>query len=277
MVFISTALYCEAEPFIKKFSLKKDNSINKFQVFKNDEIVIVISNTGIVNQVSACSYIIGRFDVNKYDTFINIGLCSSKNKSFKIGNVVLCNKITDGVNNRDFYPDMIFRHPFEEGCLESFPKALDQEQAEKIKGDIMDIEGSAFFQSVSIFLPPHRIYCLKVVFDYVHGNDIDEERIEELIEKSSEKICGWILDIAHECAKPSDILDEKDMNYINEIVSNFNLSVSMQQELKKLSKSYKIRNGNLLLALEPFTQIYCKTKYERKMYFEKLVQQLEFI
>ncbi|MCI1967421.1 5'-methylthioadenosine/S-adenosylhomocysteine nucleosidase family protein [Clostridium luticellarii] len=277
MIFISTALYSEAEPFIKRFSLKKYNSINKFEVFKNDEILLIISKTGAVNAASACSYIIGKFDVTAYDTFINIGLCESVNGKFKAGAVVLCNKIINGETGMDFYPDMIFKHPFEEGCLDSFSRASGKESPESIKGDIADVEGAAFFESVSIFLPPHRIYCLKIVAGYLGIGNLEPAKADSLVEKNSVEICKWILDISHECAKPIDILDEKDMNYINEIILNLNLSVSMQQKLKKLCRSYKIRQDSLILALEPFTQIYCKTKQERKIYFEKLVQQLKFI
>lgn len=43
MVFIVTALYCETKPFIDGFALKKYNLINKFQVFKNEEIVLVVT------------------------------------------------------------------------------------------------------------------------------------------------------------------------------------------------------------------------------------------
>ena len=279
MIFISTTLYCEAEPFIKKFSLKKYNVIKKFQVFKNDEIAVIISKRGALNIASACAYIAGKFDITEYDTFINIGLCASKNKNLKTGATVLCNKIVDSGTNRDFYPDMIFRHPFEEGCLESCSGILNNEQFEELKGDIADIEGegAAFFQSVSIFLPPHRIYCLKIVSGQLGGSEPESKKTSGLIEENLEKICSWILDIARGCAEPSDVLDENDMNYINEIACNFNLSVSMQQKLKKLAKSYKIRNDNLLLALEPFTQIYCKNKGERKIYFDKLEEQLKFI
>lgn len=277
MVFIVTALHYEAKPFIERFDLKRDNFVNKFQVFKNEEIVLIVSKTGAINMASACAYIIAKFEATPYDTFINIGICGSKDKTFQIGTVVLCNKIINNVTGKDFYPDMIFKHPFKEACLESFPQIVGQNDLKKVKGDIVDMEGAAFFQAVSIFMPPHRIYSLKIVSDYLDGTNVTAEKVTELICEKSDEICSWIQDIGNECAKPKDILDEKDMNYINEIVCNFNLSVSMQHQLKKLAKGYKVRNDNLILALEPFTQICCKTKYERKMYFGKLVQQLEFM
>ena len=277
MVFIVTALYCEAKPFIDGFALKKYNLINKFQVFKNEEVVLVITKGGAINTACACMHIIDKFEANAYDTFVNIGGCGSKYSTVDIGTTVLCNKITENTSKKDFYPDMIFKHPFKEGNLESFPRIIKEEDAKHVKGDFVDMEGAAFFQAVSIFIPPHRIYCLKVVSDYLKGESLTSLQVTELIYRNSEKICTWIRDVYKQYAKPFDILDEKDMNYINEIASNLNLSVSMQHKLKRLAKGYKLRNDNLILALEPFTQIYCKTKVERKMYFERLVWQLESI
>lgn len=277
LIFISTVLHCEAEPFIKKFSLKKDRNIKKFQVFKNNEIVVIVSKKGAVNAASACAYAAGKFDMDEYDIFINVGLCVSRNRNLKKGTAVLCNKIMDSDTNSDFYPDMIFKHPFEEGCLESFPGVLDNKKLEKSKGDILDKEGAAFFQSASIFLPAHRIYCLKIVSGYLSSGTLEEREKGSLVGKNIEEICKWMYDVARGCGKPKNVLDERDMDYINEIISNLSLSVSMQEKLKKLARAYKIRNGDLLLALEPFTQICCKTKREGKVYFEKLEQQLNFI
>ncbi|MFL0196558.1 hypothetical protein ACJDU8_13475 [Clostridium sp. WILCCON 0269] len=277
MVFIVTALYCEAKPFIDGFALKKYSSINKVQVFKNEEIVLVITKGGAINTACSCIHVIDKFEANAYDTFINIGICGSKYKSVEIGTAVLCNKITENTSDKDFYPDMVFKHPFREGHLESFPKIVKEHDFKNIQGHFVDMEGAAFFQAVSMFIPPHRIHCLKVVSDYLNSNSLTASQVTDLIYGNSEEICRWILDICHQYAKPFDILDEKDMDYINEIITNLNLSVSMQHKFKALAKGYKLRNDNLILALEPFTQICCKTKGERKMYFERLVWQLQFM
>lgn len=273
MIFLAAALYYEAKPFIDRFCLKKDSSINKFQVFKNEDIVLIIMGTGSIQAACACTYLISKFDADKYDTFINIGICGSVEKNIYIGTTILVNKIIDGVNNREFYPDILFRHPFEEGSLESFDKIITCH--ENIRGEFVDMEGLAFFQSAAIFLPPHRIICIKIVSHYMDGKVLIGDDVENLIRINLEKISTWIINIKNQTAKPKDIFSEKDMDYINEIVSNLKLSVSMQNELKKLCGNYKIRNDNLILALEPFTQIYCRSKREGKIYFEQLKKQLE--
>lgn len=276
MIFIAAALYCEAKPFIDRFSLKRDNTSNKFQVFKNDDVILIVTGTGSINIACGCTYLITKFEANKYDTFLNVGICGSIDYNVKIGTAVLCNKIINNSDKREFYPDMIFKHPFKEGSIESFNNVVKKSSLnDNICGDFVDMESAAFFEAVSIFMPPHRIYCLKIVSDYLDSDNFKKEDAANLIKFNCENICSWILDINSEIAKPKDIFSERDMDYISEIVDNLKLSVSMQNELKKLAKGYKIRNENLILALEPFTQIYCQSKYEGKMYFEKLVEQLE--
>jgi nucleoside phosphorylase len=276
MILLATALYCEAKPFIDVFSLKKDSSINKFQVFKNDDIILVVTGTGCINMACACTYLISAFEVSKYDTFINIGICGSLDENISIGTTILCNKIINNSSKREFYPDMIIKHPFKEGSIESFSKIVEKADSKYIQGDIVDMEAAGFFEAVSIFMPPHRIFTLKIVSDHLDSKNLNRDDVEKLIQQNSHNIVRWILNIKDNSIKPKGILSEKDMDYINEIVDNLKLSAYMQNKLKKLSGIYKLRNDNLTLALEPFTQIYCKSKHEGKMYFEGLVKQLEF-
>lgn len=275
MIFIVTALYCEAKPLIEGFALKKYTFINKFQVFKNENIVLVITKGGAINTACACMHVIDKFEASVYDAFINIGICGSKNRNVPIGTLVLCNKITENMSGRDFYPDMLFKHSFKEGQLESFHKIVKEEDIENIKESFVDMEGAAFFQAVSIFIPPHRIHCLKVVSDYLNSDGLTEAQITNLICKNFKKIYAWIKYISKQYGRTCDILSEKDIGYINEVINNLKLSFYMQHKLKKLAQGYKLRKDNLILVLEPFTQFYCNTKVERKMYFERLVCELE--
>lgn len=277
MIFLSVALYREAKPFIDRFCLKKNRSINKFQVFESEDkdIALIITGTGGINTACACTYLISKFDANRYDTFINIGICGSRKKEIKIGTVILANKIINGENNNVFYPDVLFKHPFLEGSVESFSKVVEDNY--NVEGEFTDMEGAAFFQTISIFLPPHRIISIKVVSDYLDGAKFNKDSVEYLMRMNVVSISGWIENIKSQSAKPKSILSEKDMDYISEIISNLKLSIYMQNELKKLSENYKLRNNNLILALEPFTQVYSKSKSEGKIYFEQLRKQLNTV
>ncbi|WDC84243.1 hypothetical protein PL321_18820 [Caloramator sp. mosi_1] len=78
MVYISTAMYVEAQELIKKFGLKRDNSINKFEVFKNDEVTLIITGVGKVRSAVALTYLLSRQQVNDKDVYINFGVCGTR-------------------------------------------------------------------------------------------------------------------------------------------------------------------------------------------------------
>ena len=59
MIYIVTAMYAEAHPFITRFQLKKDLSHTHFQVFLNGErsLCLIISGTGSLPAAAAVSSI----------------------------------------------------------------------------------------------------------------------------------------------------------------------------------------------------------------------------
>lgn len=275
MIFLAAALYNEAKIFIEKFSLKRCSEINKFQVFKNEDIVLVITGTGGINAACACTYVISRFNVEKYDTFINVGICGSISKNVALGKTILVNKIMDGDSKKTFYPDILFEHPFLEGSIESFSGPVKYKQ--DVKADFVDMESAGFFQSVSKFIPPHRIYCIKIVSDYMENCKITGDDVKKLLRMASTSIVNWIMQLKNSAIRANNILDGRDMDYIEDTAASLKLSTTMKHELKKLSTNYKVLGGNLVLALEPFTQIMCESKQEGKIYFEQLKKQLEVL
>ena len=59
MITITTALYCEALPFITKLNLKKDTSFTDFQVFRSEEVTLIITKPGSIQAaigVTLCLY-----------------------------------------------------------------------------------------------------------------------------------------------------------------------------------------------------------------------------
>ena len=119
MLYIVTALYIEAKPLISLFSLKKDNSYTKFQVFSNEDVKLIISGTGRVKSATALTYLISKEDIKKNDYIVNIGFAAS-NKNSQLGDIVYVSKIQNAYSDFDFYPEMIYKHNFLEGSLTTF-------------------------------------------------------------------------------------------------------------------------------------------------------------
>ncbi|HZK28340.1 MAG TPA: hypothetical protein VFD00_12470 [Thermoclostridium sp.] len=123
MITIFTALYCEAEPIIRYFDLKRQNNINGFQLFSNNSIHLLITGVGGINAAigvtSLCSSSINTPTFN--DIVVNLGICGAENLTLKKGTILLGNKIIDLSTNKSYYPDMIFRHKFIESTILTSP------------------------------------------------------------------------------------------------------------------------------------------------------------
>jgi nucleoside phosphorylase len=125
MLTIVTALYCEAEPMIKFYHLKRNNNINKFQVFDNEELRLLITNSGSITAAAGVTYISTLYPPESSDFLINIGVCAASDQSIPRGSIFLCNQITEESTGRSFYPDVIYRHPFSESSIVTCCKIRD--------------------------------------------------------------------------------------------------------------------------------------------------------
>lgn len=60
MIYIAAALTAEARPLITYFKLKRDNKIKKYQIFKNEEITLIITGTGMMQGAIGATYVLSR-------------------------------------------------------------------------------------------------------------------------------------------------------------------------------------------------------------------------
>ena len=79
MIYIVTAMYAEAHPFITRFQLKKDLSHTHFQVFLDGErsLCLIISGTGSLPAAAAVSSICTEYKAGSPesgDFLINVGV-----------------------------------------------------------------------------------------------------------------------------------------------------------------------------------------------------------
>lgn len=106
---------------------EKDMTQNHFQVFsdENNQIQIVITGASAIAAATAVAECSTRKEPDSGDFLINYGSCAGR-KNIPVGTVSLCNKLTQTVDGRTFYPDILYRHPFGEAELYSFPTVQDQ-------------------------------------------------------------------------------------------------------------------------------------------------------
>lgn len=271
MVYIFTATMKEAKPLIKRFSLKKKNYDNTFEVYGDfidyqltDEasyhrpylqsIILIITGIGQFNAAAAAGILLtdGRLHITDY--VINIGIAAG-NSNTEIGKTYLINKIYSPEQDNYFFPRNYFAYDFKEaGLYSGMAPVHDFSQRNANEPLLFDMEAAGIFTAITHRLHPDRIFFLKTVSD--HGTDeiaksSDDIRkvmnsfpdeniinfIELLRDKSQDEIeAAEDLDYDNDDANLHTYLyangKEVRFNYYEEL----NCSESMLHELLKLQK-----------------------------------------
>lgn len=212
MIYIITAIYPEAHPFITCFQLKKEVSHTRFQVFlnKKSDLCLVISGTGPIPAAAAVSSICTENNAGAGDFLLNVGICAQipgagvpireAANPCQTGKIFLCSKITEQSTGRTFYPDLLYRHKFEEAQIVT--GALPYEKSSPATAptascgppDILlyDMEAAAIYQAGSYYLGPHQMSFLKVISDDGNPGNVTSGQIERLIDRNMENIADYI-------------------------------------------------------------------------------------
>lgn len=274
MVYFLTALYYEAKDIICHYKMRKIIGITKFQVFKGENEILIISGTGGIKAIIAATYLLTNFQQNEDDIFVNIGTCGSVKNNFREGEVFLCNKLVDNFSKKAFYPDMLFKNPFNEGILESFSNVVNANIEQNIEADIVDQEGVFVYEAVSMFFNPQNIYIIKIVSDMLNSSLVTPQSIERLMREAMPKVYNWLKERVKVKFNNQDIISMEEYKLLKDLSENIKLTSAMDIELKKLSKQYKIRNGYIIDVINKYKNSECKSKIEGKRVFGELKKRL---
>lgn len=275
MIYILSALYCEAEPFIEHFRLKKHTDIHQFQVFSGREAVLIVTGTGPINTAIAVTLLCLNYPPAINDLMVNIGLCGVNNENIKEGTLFICNKITDQSTKFCYYPDMLFNHPFDEAELVTH-YSLVKTRHNFADGQpvLSDMESSGIFHAASLFFQPHQLIFIKIVSDFQKGEFISREKASALIKPNLQPITNWICQIASQKANSNPVFTEDEELCLDEIISRLKMSVAMESQLRQIMKYYKLQHGSFKEKLNNYlceiSQLSIRSKNEGKKYFDEL-------
>lgn len=281
MLYIVAAMHCEAKPLIQQFNLKRDASARFFEIYRNEDMALVVSGVGKMRAAIATSHILSRLEPDESSAIVNIGTCGSISKSLAVGNLVLINKIKDVETGREYYPDMLLRKIFmEQGSLDTHNEVLTRnnmvayyKQKDRYP-DFVDMEASGFFQAAERFLGPHQIYVVKVVSDYLEGNLMDKAYITDCMEKAMpdiKKLIDEILNFQGQAVK-EDIFTSEDRITLEKLVSHLRLTNYQTHELYDMARAFKIRTGSKIPEFKGIMSSDIKTKEQGKKFFNQIKQ-----
>ena len=205
MIYLFTALYCEAHIFIKQFQLEKNPENTRFQEFYNEtaNIRLTITGVGEIAAAAAVSSVCTKYRPGAGDCLLNVGTCARRIGS---GGIFVCNKIIELATGKTFYPDILYRHDFKEETIVTGLRPLevlgDSAGAGKMNEGavatdafsekLYDMEAAAVYQSGSYFFGPHQMAFLKAASDEGMAKSVSPKQVEVLMEGCREPLTDFV-------------------------------------------------------------------------------------
>lgn len=285
MIYIFTALYCEAHIFIRHFNLIKNQESTWFQQFYNETAGIRLTVTG-VGEIAAAAVVGSVCSVYKptqNDLLLNVGICAHTTKN---DGIFLCNKIMENATGRTFYPDMLYRHNFAEGTIVTGmrPYHSNNDAAQMSEGTLAetlyDMEAAAVYQAGIHFFGSHQMIFLKIVSDSGFVEDVSKERTALLMEKYKDQIFDYIGQISAitqkaGCRKSRLCQEEETLieTFCKDLHCSKAMKDSMQQYIQYLTLA-KIDYISVIQEMYDKKLLPCKDKKEGKLRFEEFKRRL---
>jgi len=280
MIYLVVSHHHEARPLISYFQLKKDHSSHYFEIYEKEDVALIISGIGKLNTAVAATHIVSRSQDSRKPlapntALINVGICGSENRDFPLGQMALVNQIMDHDSGRRFYPDILISHTLQEAGIETFSHGVRAEEADQISLELVDMEASGFYEAASRFLGPHQIHILKVISDYLGEPSITGEYVQQLMERNTAVLAEYLDKVRQMHLQTQDIISSREYQLLEDITQNLHLTQTQRHDLIKWARQYKLRNKKDLGFLQGYTQIYSRSKQERKQQIERIRKVLD--
>ena len=165
MINFVAALPAEARPLINHYLLKQASS-KPFQVYRNDDIRLVVSGIGKEKSAEAVSFL-HELSGAQDEAWINMGIAGHRDDP--IGTGILAHKITDSKSKKSWYPAFVFNPPVTTDSVLTVPSAESRYESPCV----YDMEASGFYEAALCYSTAELVHCYKVISDNLkssHGN-----------------------------------------------------------------------------------------------------------
>jgi nucleoside phosphorylase len=170
------ATLLEAKPFVDGFGMTQAEK-KPFKVYRNENLVLIISGIGKSNAAMAAAYLICRYGI---DALYNLGAAGSVRNGFSLGDILHIDRVfepdrpklmTGGI--RELKPHRLKDFATASLATRDRPVISPGERSETARlADLADMEGAAVVQSCRRF--GIKCYLFKFVSDTPeHGKDMD--------------------------------------------------------------------------------------------------------
>ena len=295
MIYLVTALYCEAQMFIEHFSLKKVMENTRFQQFASEsgQILLTVSGVGEIAAASAVSSVCAKDPPGSDDFLMNVGICAAQGGQ---DGIFLIHKLTEQTTGKTFYPDMLYRHGFNEAELVTGMTVWKRHNSGRTADGVQlsgqdaaadgvrlserclyDMEAAGVYQAGAYFFAPHQMQFLKVVSDQGEAGRLSGETVRQLMEAHREKIFAYMQQLLQQAPHQSGQKDSRMEQWMDRLCADMHCSKAMEDRLRQYVR-YAFLAG--IDWQQAATQMYaqqwlpCRDKREGKKCFEQFKQRL---
>ncbi len=272
MLYLCTALYAEAAPFVEALSCKKDPSYTHSQIFGSEDALVLVTGSGSISAAIALTEVLAKCPPQESDLLVNIGICGCTDRSAPIGQLCRIPKITDATTGYDYYPDLLYRHDLPEFPLVTSPtpmviqaeenpsaaplsgttQATDLASAAPTSHKLYDMEAAGIFLAARRHFPAHCMYFYKIVSDHCDGTyHLTADGVSDLAKAHVATVLSELRAIASaSTARPGFSSEEE--QFVQMLCETLQCSVTMASELRKLLLYYKLEHGDAISFAKEF-------------------------
>lgn len=275
MIYIVTALQIEASPIIEYFKLKRDITVNAYQVYKNNEMALIVGGVGKVKSAMAAAYLLTSCNSSKSDVLLNIGFCGASSKVYPLGSLLLINKVRDIDTGRDYYPDLYTGRSLPQAALCCCTKPMGQSQPNGEGDFYCDMEASGIMEAARKFIYAHKVVILKIISDYLTPEILKKEELKGYIQNQMPCVEELIKELKDLDDSSERTLTEDEEKLISTISENLRFSNAMKQQLSKEVWKAKLHGVMPDKIFEAYGSMQVNSKAEGKRAFERIIGELK--
>ncbi len=284
MVYIFTALYCEAHIFIRQYNLIKNQDCTWYQEFYNETSGIRLAVTGVgeIAAAAVVSSVCSLYRPTQDDLLFNVGICAHTTND----GIFLCNQIIEKATGKTFYPDMLYRHNFKERTIVTgmLPWIADHDNAQMtvpaLTDNLYDMEAAAVYQAGIHFFGPHQMIFLKIVSDRGILEAVSKEQTSLLMETYQQRIFDYIELLSTISLKSRNCkayLSPETVNLIKTFCADLHCTKAMQDSMNQFIRYLTLSDIDYVSIIYDMYEkklLPCKDKKEGKQRFEEFKRNL---
>lgn len=285
MIYMFTALYCEAHTFIRQFNLTKNPENTWFQEFRNEAagIVLAVTGAGEIAAAATVGSVCAMYRPKREDVLFNVGICAHTGEA---DGIFLCNRITEQATGKTFYPDMLYRHGFREAAIVTGMLPWDREEdgsklpaaspagasAAVSAAALYDMEAAAVYQAGSGFFGPHQMIFLKAVSDSGAAKSVSPKQAESLMEKYQDRIMDYIRQVQKITESGHGESPQQEEELLEKLSADLHCSRAMRDSLRQYIRYLTLVGGDCVPVIQDMYEkglLPCRDKREGKQRFEE--------